>query len=333
MKPQKLFSLILVGVIIFGIVACKQEDGPAEKGNDRMVEISFSPEVDGVELEVVPFETKAGSGEKTYYLITIDGSGISKCGLFDSSLDKAKIQLPSGETYYFSMLVVRETEYGHLVPFSGSEWSGTEYEGAFMSPFVTRYPIKPTDGFVENTYGVYLTPSNPVCGDENGSSYNSFVYRYVGYKIEENLQNGGKITIPLKKFYFAVNLNVTRPLDGSLEISIPDFHFTETVAPGEGPVNLFRVVNSRQEATTGWNDLPGMPSGWAPEEFTEDHEIEIKWNRAEGLTSYDVKKTITFAKGMQHNININLNDRAGSIGFDPQFEDSVPLPATSIDID
>lgn len=286
-----------------------------------MVEVSFRPEVDGVELDVVPFETRAGEGEITYYLVKIDQviksaseERFQAYGIFDSFGDHVSIQLPSGKNYRFSMLVIRETEYGHIAPINDKH--------QFTLPFSERSFVSVTNKFVVGSNPTVTSNSRCIDDNPNADCYNSFVYRYVGYTTVENLQNGGKISIPLKTYFFAVNLNITRPIDGSLELSIPDFGLTETIGAGEGEVNLFRIVNSRQEALEEADDA-----------FSEEHEIEVKWNRDPILTSFDVKKTISFAKGMQHNINVNLNDRAGSTGFDPHLEGASTLAETTFVID
>lgn len=312
---HRIVSFIAAGMVLSGAWSCT-EKGPAGQDKDGMVEISFSAEVDGVELDVKPFETKAGEGEKTYYFIKIDDISsrtdrYQADGLFDSFGDNVKLQLPTGRDYKFSMLVIRETEFGHLVPYS---------DGRFGAPFAGRVLVDLTNQFrVHNSTAV---THSALCEDDNHSGYNSFVYRYVGYKTVENLQNGGKISIPLKNYFFAVNMTVTPPLDGSLEISIADFGLNATLAAGDAPLSLSRIVNSRQEATED-----------AADEYSEEHEVEIKWNRDPVLTSYDVKKTISFTKGMQHNISVNLNDRAGFTGFDPQLVQGSSLPETSFVID
>ena len=317
-------SLIVIGAVLSGAVSCR-EDVLQQQTDNQMVEVSFRPVIDGVEMEVVPIDTKAGEGEKTYSLIMIEqeggtsGNHYSAYGFFDASVNEAKIQLPSGKTYRFSMLVIRETENGHLAPYL--EDPDSPSYGGFANPFSDRKFIKPANEFITDTWSI--STSSPICGaDTNPTGYNAFVYRYVGYTTIENLQNGGKISIPLKRYYFALNMSVTPPIDGTLEVSIPDFQLSETLSPGDATLNLFRIVNSRQVATID-----------AAEDFSEDHNIEIKWTRDPSVSSFDVQKTISFVKGMQLNLNVNMNDRAGFTGFDPQIEGPTTLPEATVVID
>lgn len=319
MKQYRILSIFLVSTALSCVWSC-QEEGTYVHDNGQMVVVSFSPEIDGVEMSTVPFETRTAEEEATYYLLKIDqvtktsGDAYHAYGIFDSFGDHVSIQLSSGQNYRFSLLVIKETESGHLVYVNDRQ--------EFNLPFAERNFVALTNRFVEGTNPTITYSARCLDDNPNTAFYNSFIYRYVGYTTVENLQNGGKISIPLKKYYFAVNLDITRPIDGSLVVSIPDFGFTETIEAGDGQVNVFRIVNSRQEATLD-----------AEDSFSEEHEIEVRWDRDPILTSFDIKKTFSFCKGMRHNINVNLNDRAGSTGFDFQLEGASDLPETTYVVD
>ena len=65
MKLFKALSFVIAGIVLCALWSCR-EDGPAGQDNE-MVEVSFRPEVDGVELDVVPFGGVTAPGEKIYW--------------------------------------------------------------------------------------------------------------------------------------------------------------------------------------------------------------------------------------------------------------------------
>lgn len=293
---KKLFFLFVCAAIAAACSSEMEVPSPANP-DDEMVEVSFNLAGDYVSVEETPM-TRADEG-KTYYFIQVyniipvhvQGShfnyynNLYAYGTF-TSLENARMMLPSGYKLTYEVLVIKELEYKYDVcPFE----VGLTGEFIYEDNFSKQYPLA-------NTYKI--------------TKFGSLekIDRYYG-KIEKKVNGPEVITIPLDRYSFSITFDVATPIDGSIVVGFSD--------PDENNY-IYKKKDTDSDETKSF--VFNAPLDADKEQDSVEVPIIIKWLRPgqeQAQGKYIVEEVINVKRNTNYNIKIDLNGRAdeNSFGF------------------
>ncbi|MBO7171784.1 MAG: hypothetical protein J6V52_02370 [Bacteroidaceae bacterium] len=298
---KKLFFLFVCAAIA---AACSSEMEVPSPVNpdDEMVEVSFNLAGDYVSVEETPM-TRADEG-KTYYFIQVyniipvhvQGShfnyynNLYAYGTF-TSLENARMMLPSGYKLTYEVLVIKELGHKYDVcPFE----VGLTGEFIYDDNFSKQLPLS-------NTYKI--TNWSPL----------EKIDRYYG-KIEKKVNGPEVITIPLDRYSFSITFDVATPIDGSVVVGFSD--------PDENNY-IYKKKDTDGDETKSF--IFNAPLDAAKEQESVEVPIIIKWLRPgqeQAQEKYIVEEVVNVKRNTNYNIKIDLNGRADENSFGFTMNDS-----------
>ena len=326
--PIKQLSFMGTCLMTLFIVSCNSDSDdlvtPQPKQPDvvaETVDVSLGFVGDPISISENPL-TRADSKKKIYGINVYYSEGDNGSyqhyayGLFDN-VEDMKISLISNYTYKFECTIVQD-DLDELYVYSG---------GYYGSPFSNGNSYEYQKTKLENKFIVSTTSSDHLIQMKEGTSrikegpgvYPRTIRLYgelEGYKPT----NGGTAVINMKRTVFGAKFVVTPPADGSLEVSV-NYLFGTIVKAGDSEFS--------QEAIYTFNNVYDC---WLQQEDrTLDFDLNLTWNRANGVTQ-TFSKTLTMKRNVMTTVNISVSGSTtgeSSVGFN---EENTAMSNTTVNV-
>lgn len=313
---KKLLSLLLMTTAITLFMSCSDDNPSPEPTTPQFAEVKLNC---GGEFSVTEQPWTRATGGKTFYAFRIDSMHVEERyephmqvyydttyvsyaeGLFDASQDfSVKLQL--GHKYKIHSLIVHE-ETDHLVN------NGMAYN----LPFTTS-----SDQWVNCTNSFTYTKSSNMnldnC-DGIASSGNKWIFmpsleKYYGFKdIDCSCDLPNEITIPMLRYSFMIEMNITPPSVGQLNVHIPDGVSIEPY-----------VVKSTDSKFTDTKIFVMPHVTYANRDEVKRLSIDVKWDKPNG-SPYAHSYSINICRNHKYKVNIDFTNYDANTKIDFSQED------------
>lgn len=324
---KKLWILLAWAAIA---AACSNEaELPSpQPSEDEMVEVSFNLAGDYVSVEETPLTRAFAENAKTIYALRVFTDTIYQgdkatptyretkthaYGLF-SDMKNARLSMKKGTHYkrfYVEALVIQEREdtvfnkEGHYGRPFGSAYLGES--GYMKAPVITDFFI------MSDEFDGSLDESAIATSAHSLESF-ARVDRYYGCTSFTVSHEGG-INISMDRYAFSFTYNITPPIDGKIQIELPN----------KGVIYEVEAGNNQKEEQV----IHNVPFKSANKDSSYDLKMIVRWERGSAeLKNYTEEKVISVKRKKNYIINVNMNSRDNETNFGidmdkSQFADEV----------
>ena len=263
-------------------------------------------------LASAPMELIRASGDlaKTLYAINVTKSGTPYAyGLFDD-LSKIKMAIAKENNTPFNFEVTVVTEGGDKL---------SQEEGAYAEPFILSDAstfAEVTNRFVPNSMLQFkdLKKGETLVQGQDATIMRPRMDRYYGSKTFSNPGNeGGTITIDLKRTAFGLKFNVIPPYKGTVTLKFLDRILTVNAADPVTMNDEFIYTFSEVEQAATADEESGMP-------YEESIPLDIEWTGLAGGKTVKKQETITAKRKTMTTINIDFSS-SSDFTFNLTLED------------
>ena len=307
---KKLLSLLLMATVSTLFMSCSDDKPSPEPTTPQFAEVKLNC---GGEFSVTEQPWTRATGGKTFYAFKVDIMEIEETlmtghivtdttyydyaeGLFDSMQDfSVKLQL--GKNYRIQTLVINE-ETDHLISKSNT------YSQPFTDDSSLWIPCT-------NTF-VYANSSNMKLNNciakvqENKVITMPSLEKFYGIKdIDCSKDIPNKINIPLLRYSFALEMNITPPVIGELNVSF-----------GESTTSQSYIVKSTDSKITDSKIFFVPNLTYKNKNEAQDLKLAIKWDKSNGVP-YTNMYTINIQRNHKYKVNIDFTnyDSNASLNF------------------
>lgn len=304
MKTMNLLkSAAVIAAMAMSMAACNNEDViNDEQKSDKLVEVSLNCGGEIKDMGDVPMSRAEESNDLYYvqaYTLNENGSGICYAhGLFDNVNDMT-IKLKESDKYFFRATMIEDAkEY----VYSETKDSLTYY---YYFPFNTELTNEfvYTGSFDYSSMG-YGTATMGIDEGELDNYDRPILSRYFGESMEYTPSEGGVVDITMARTSFGVRFELENvgsdDLIWVLVEGSPVFNLTAQDSGIEGIFSFFNVAEAYF--------YDKMEDGSFTNEFSEEVNVLIYRQDAEGNLYEVAQKYVTFKRNMMKTLKITIAD-------------------------